>query len=224
MELTKLRRESAVAAVSQALRQAILSSQIKPGERLDVDGLAEKLGVSLTPVRNAIHQLAAEGLIEIRPRNGTFVASLSPQDVKETFEIRLALESLAAEEAAENISSTDLKRLKELHKSLRKPVRNDDDRKNHERDNVEFHLILVNASGNRRLIEMYEALNAHIKIARIHASERNWPSRLEEEQAEHEEIVNAIEKGNATRLIAALRKHIHRAKDSLVTALTERQS
>jgi DNA-binding GntR family transcriptional regulator len=223
VELTKLKRESAVNAVYQALRQAILSSTIKPGQRLDVEELGQKLGVSLTPVRNAIHQLAAEGLIEIRPRTGTFVASLSPQDVKETFEIRLALESLAAEKAVENTTSADLKRLTELLKSLRKPVRNDEDRKNHERDNVEFHLILVKASGNRRLIEMYEALNAHIKIARIHASERNWPSRLEEEQAEHEEIVNAIEKGDATKLIAALRKHIRRAKDSLVTALNERQ-
>jgi DNA-binding GntR family transcriptional regulator len=135
----------------------------------------------------------------------------------------MALESLAPEKAVENITAADLKRLKELLKSLRKPVRNDDERKKHEHDNIELHLILVNASGNRRLIEMYEALNAHIKIARIHASERNWSSRLQEEQTEHEEIVNAIEEGDATKVIAALRKHIHRAKDSLITALNKRQ-
>lgn len=223
MELTRLKRESAVDAVYQVLRQAILSSALKPGERLDVEGLGEKLGVSLTPVRNAIHQLDAEGLIEIRPRSGTFVANLSCQDVEETFEIRMALESLAAEKAVKNIKASDLKRLKELLKSLRKPVRNEDERKRHEHDNIELHQILVNASGNRRLIDMYEALNAHIKIARIHASDRNWSSRLPEEQAEHEEIVNAIEEGDSKKVIAALRKHINRAKDSLIAALNARK-
>src|SRR6266704_2236481 len=104
MELTKIRRERAVDAVYEALRQAIVSSLMKPGERLKVDELAQKLGVSLTPVRSAIQQLANEGLVEIRPRSGTFVASLSPRDVEETFEIRCALECLAGEKASGNIA------------------------------------------------------------------------------------------------------------------------
>ena len=77
MELAKIQRERAVDAVYQALRQAIVSSLMKPGERLNVDELAQKLGVSLTPVRSAIQQLANEGLVEIRPRSGTFVARVT---------------------------------------------------------------------------------------------------------------------------------------------------
>src|SRR3954451_19915728 len=120
MELVKLQRQRAVDAVYEALREGILGHLFKPGERLHVDELSEKLGVSLTPVRNAIQQLATEGLVEIRPRSGTFVASLSVQDVQETFEIRCALECLAGEKAVENISARELKRLRDLLRSLRK--------------------------------------------------------------------------------------------------------
>jgi len=219
MELAKIQRERAVDAVYQALRQAIVSSLMKPGERLNVDELAQKLGVSLTPVRSAIQQLANEGLVEIRPRSGTFVASLSPQDVEETFEIRCALECLAGEKAAANISTQALKRLHELLRALRKPVRNEEDRKAHERDNSELHRAIVEASGNRRLLEMYEALNAHIKIARIHSAEANWPVRMQQEESEHEEIVAALEERDTGALVKALRKHIYRAKDALVATL-----
>src|SRR5262245_66028170 len=103
MELARIQRERAVDAVYNALRQAIISSLLKPGERLNVYELANKLGVSLTPVRSAIQQLATEGLVEIRPRSGTFVATLTPQDVDETFKIRCALECLAGEEATGKI-------------------------------------------------------------------------------------------------------------------------
>src|SRR5712691_10064851 len=120
MELAKLQRERAVDAVYQALRQAIVGSLLKPGERLNVDELAEKLGVSLTPVRSAIQQLATEGLVEIRPRSGTFVATLTAQDVEETFKIRCALECLAAEDALQNLNGQDVRRLKELLRSLKK--------------------------------------------------------------------------------------------------------
>jgi DNA-binding GntR family transcriptional regulator len=222
MELEKIQRERAVDAVYQALRQAIVSSLMKPGERLNVDELAQKLGVSLTPVRSAIQQLANEGLVEIRPRSGTFVASLSPQDVEETFEIRCALECLAGEKAAANIPPQALKRLHELLRLLRKPVRNEEDRKAHERDNSELHRIIVEAAASRRLLEMYEALNAHIKIARIHSAEANWPVRMQQEESEHEQIVAALERRDTDALVKALRKHIYRAKDALVATLRDK--
>jgi GntR family transcriptional regulator, rspAB operon transcriptional repressor len=219
MEFTKIQRERAVDAVYQAMRQAIVTCVIKPGERLNVEELAEKFGVSLTPVRGAIQQLATEGLIEIRPRSGTFVANLNHQEVDETFKIRCALECLAGEEAVRRITPDQIRRLKELLRSLKKKVVTDEDRKTHEKDNSELHQIIVEAAGNRKLQEMYNALNAHIKIVRIHAAEANWPVRMQEEQAEHEAIVAALEARNEEALKAALRKHIYRAKDSMLAAL-----
>ena len=223
MEFTKLQRERAVDSVYKELRQAIVSYGLKPGERLNVDELASKMGVSLTPVRGAIQQLATEGLVEIKPRSGTFVASLTARDVEETFQIRCALECLAAEEAMGRIGGAGLRRLRELLKSLKRPVHGEKGRMAHERDNSEFHQILARSSGNRRLVEMYDALNAHIQIARIHAAEANWQSRLQEEQAEHEAIVEALEARDAARLRAAMRKHVYRAKDALLAALRERE-
>jgi DNA-binding GntR family transcriptional regulator len=219
MEFAKIQRERAVDAVYQALRQAIVTCVLKPGERLHVEDLAGKFGVSLTPVRGAIQQLATEGLIEIRPRSGTFVASLHPQEIDETFKIRCALECLAGEEAIPRIESGQLRRLKELLRSLKKKAATSEDREAHEKDNSELHQIIVEASGNRKLQEIYNALNAHIKIVRIHAAEANWPVRMQEEQAEHEAIVAALEAKNPTALIAALRKHIYRAKDAMLAAL-----
>jgi DNA-binding GntR family transcriptional regulator len=224
MEFTKLERRRAADEVYHALRQAIVSYQIKPGERLDVEELSGKFGVSLTPVRGALQQLATEGLVEIRPRSGTFVASLTAQDVEETFQLRCALECLAAEQGLRNIGSQEVRRLKELVRLLRKPVVTDDDRKAHERDNSELHQIIVRSSSNRRLQETYDALNAHIKIASIHAADAGWRARLADEQVEHEAIVAAIVKGDADELCKALRQHVYRAKDVLVAALRERES
>src|ERR1039457_4290391 len=110
MEMAKLQRDRLVDAVYQSLRQAILDSSIPPSERLNVEELAQKLGVSLTPVRHAVQQLATEGLVEIKPRSGTFVTQLSAQNVEETLEIRRALECLAVETAIEKITREDLRR------------------------------------------------------------------------------------------------------------------
>lgn len=219
MELTRIRRDRAVDEVYQSLRQAILNSLMLPGERLNIEDLSHKLGVSLTPVRQAIQQLATEGLIEIRPRSGTFVAQLSERNVEETFDIRCALECLAAEKAVERASAEDLRRAKDLLKAMRKPVRSEQDRKDHEEANVEFHLTLLRASGNQRLLEIYEALNAHIKIARIHRTGEDWLPRLRQEQAEHEAIVAAFEHRDAAALQRALRQHIVRAKEALVNSM-----
>ncbi len=224
MELTRLKRERAVDAVHQALRDAILGNVLHPGERLNVDSLAEKLGVSLTPVRHAIQLLAKEGLVEVKPRSGTFVASVCAEEVSETFELRSALECMAVEKAAERIQAKDLRRLRALVRAMRKTIRNEEDRKAHEENNKEFHLILLRAADNQRLLEMYDALNANIKIARIHAADDDWIDRLDQEQDEHEAIVNAIENGQAPIAAKAMRDHIFRARDSLVEAINGKAS
>ena len=218
MELVRLERQRAVDAVYDVLRQAIVTYSLKPGERMNIDELAQKLGVSLTPVRSAIQKLSTEGLVEIRSRSGTFVASLTSQDVDETFRIRCALECLGARDGLENLAG-QLDRMKELLEAMRKPVRNARGQNAHDLANSEFHQIIVRSAGNRRLIDMYEALNAHIKIARIHSSESNWSARVSREQSEHEAIVAAIAKRDADELCAALQAHIYRAKDALVATL-----
>ncbi len=222
MQLPRIQRERAVDAAYNALRQAIVTSQLRPGARLNVDDLAGQLGVSLTPVRGAVQRLATEGLVEIRPRSGTFVASLTLQDVEETFQIRAALEGLAAELAARALTPQDIRQLKNLLKDLRKPIRVERDKEEHERLNSEFHQVIVGASGNRRLQELYSSLNAHIRIARIHASESGWSARQRQETAEHEAIFTALEVRDPRAASEAIRRHVHRAQAALLAALRVR--
>lgn len=218
-KLSPITRERANDAVHAALRDAILTSVLRPGERLNIPDLAKQLDVSLTPVRNAVQLLAAEGLIEVRPRSGTFVANVSAEDVKETFQLRRALECLAAELACEAMSAREVAALRGLHRSMCKPIRDERDRAQHERDNVAFHLAILNASRNSKLIDANQRLNAHIQIARIHAADSAWKNRLQDESREHEEIVNAIASKDAARAVQAVRAHLDRACASLVQAI-----
>ena len=224
MLLTPLKRERATDAVYRALREAILDGLLRPGERLDVAELAERLGVSLTPVRHALQMLATEGLVEVRPRSGTYVAGVSASDVRDTFDVRCALECLAAELAVERVRREEIRRMKKLVQEMTRPIRTARDRHAHAARNSEFHMILLRAAGNRRLLALYEELHAHIQIARIHATDKEWPWRLEQEGAEHRAIVTALEKRDLPRLIEALRRHIFRARDSLVAAVERVQS
>lgn len=223
MQLAPLRKKRATDEVYEALRSAILTRLFLPGQRLLSDDLARQLGVSLTPIRHALSQLAVEGLIEVHPRSGTYVASMSPDEVVETFEIRAALEALAASRAVKRVTDEDLAQLDSLLHRLAAPVRTEEDRKSHEAANLEFHRRLLEISGSKKLLEIYESLHAHIQIARIHASEgTNFAAlkpRLEQEQREHEAIVAALRQRSATKLQTALREHIGRAEESLLAAL-----
>lgn len=222
-QLTPITRERANDAVYSALRQAVLTSVLKPGQKLNVSELADQLGVSLTPVRNAIQLLAAEGLIEVHPRSGTFVATVYVNDVRETFEIRRALECLAVELATIQITNKELDRLRALLAAMKKPVRNEEELLQHQQDNARFHNTILESARNGRLLDAYQRLNAHIQIARIHAAEPDWKSRLKEERNEHDEIVDAIAAGDGPRGARAMRAHLDRACSSLIQSIERKK-
>jgi DNA-binding GntR family transcriptional regulator len=201
----------------------VLSSVLKPGQKLNVSELSTQLGVSLTPVRNAIQLLAAEGLIEVHPRSGTFVATVNANDVRETFEIRRALECLAVELATIHITGKELDQLRALLSSMKKPLRTEEDLLQHQQDNARFHMTILEAARNARLLDAYQRLNAHIQIARVHAAEPDWKSRLKDERNEHEDIVDAIASGDGPRGAAAMRAHVDRACASLIQSIERKK-
>jgi GntR family transcriptional regulator, rspAB operon transcriptional repressor len=217
--LRPLPRPRASDAVYEALRGAILSRVFEPGQRLDVKALAQQLDVSLTPVKDALARLAAEDLVEIRPRSGTFVTAMSAEDVAETFEIRMALECLGAEAAVAKATDDEIARFRALADSMTGNEPDETAWTEHDRRNRQFHAWIVHASRNRRLIAMYESLNAHIQIARIHRAEHDWRRRLNVERQEHAAILSALERRDAAAAVAALRQHISRAADSLLRDL-----
>jgi DNA-binding GntR family transcriptional regulator len=219
--LPRLPRSRASDSVFDVLRENILGRGFRPGDRLDVRALADQLGVSATPVKDAVTRLAAEGLVEIRPRSGTFVAELAAEAVAETFEIRRALECLAAEHVVERLTPDLLARFGSIVDALERPVSSDRERAQHEQKNVELHTLLVEASGNRRLTELYRSLNAHLIVARIHSRRSPEEARLDQERREHRAILAALEAGDATALVGALDRHIRRAGAALVDDVRE---
>lgn len=222
-KLTRLKRERVSDAVFEVLRDSILTQVFEPGERLHVAAVAARLDVSLTPVKDAISRLAAEGLIVIRPRSGTYVAELRPEDVADTFQVREALKCRAAEEVVSRLTEKDLIRFRALIADLKKPVETEADRIAHERKNVEFHTLIVSLAGNRRLSQIYEGLNAHMTIARIHYSREGWMPRMERVREEHRQILEALEAHSLHGLIDALVRHIRRAADGLVEDLRRKK-
>jgi DNA-binding GntR family transcriptional regulator len=219
--LPRLPRSRASDSVFAILRENILGRGFRPGDRLDVRALADQLGVSATPVKDAINRLAAQGLVEIRPRSGTFVAELAADAVAETFEIRRALECLAAEHVIAHLTPDLLSRFRDIVDAMDRPVSSERDRTEHERKNVELHSLLVEMSQNRRLTELYRSLNAHLTIARIHSRRRPDGERLEHERREHRAILTALEARDTPALVSALDRHIRRAGGALVGDLRE---
>ncbi len=205
-------------AVHDSLRADILARRYQPGERLDVPALAGRFKTSQMPVRQAIGRLAHAGLVEVRPRSGSYVARLEAKEVADTFDVRRALEKLAAESAVRNVTDPDLERLEALVEGIDSAVTAGDSEV-HDRLNTELHDRLIRLSGNSKLIEVYEELNAHIKIARIHLENRDWSNRTDLERIEHRAILDALARRSAEDLADALARHIERSKQVLLADL-----
>ena len=133
--------------VFQTLRQAILKGELKPGERLMEIQLAQKLGVSRTPVREAIRKLELEGLVLMIPRKGAEVAEITIKDLEDVLEVRAALEELAVCDACENITEEQILALKEAADNFQAALESDDLVKCAETD-MAFHEIIYSATNN----------------------------------------------------------------------------
>ena len=139
--------------VFKTLRQAILKGELAPGERLLEVQLADKLGVSRTPVREAIHKLSQEGLVVLIPRKGAEVASISEKSLRDVLEVRLALETLAVRLACERITEENLAILQQEFDAFRKAVERDALLDITQRDEA-FHDAIYNSTCNTRLVTM----------------------------------------------------------------------
>lgn len=216
MKLNKIRKERVGDVVYEMLRQSILDQTFLPGSRLQLDELASKLDVSATPVKDAINRLAAEGLVEIRPRSGTFVSRVSIEELAESLEIRCAIEYFAARTMVQRATEEDVRLVRNLIEELSIPILTEHSRQVHEQKNRELHEHLVALSGNRKMLDLYRSLNTHISMARVHYASQAWKSRLEQEQAEHHEILRYLEQRDGAALAEALRRHIQGASQALV--------
>jgi DNA-binding GntR family transcriptional regulator len=205
------------------LREQILKRQIKPGEKISIEAIANSLGVSRTPVVNALKFLEGDGLVEIIPRRGTFVTELTARDAAELFEIRLLIELYAAEQlfktgkfdqALTGIEA-DIERMKssiadEEYVDYNVFIAAD----------RSLHSHLVSILDNRRMDHIYNDLNIHMRIARAHYL--NTVESAREAEKEHEAMAEAIRLRDLEGLKKALCDHINTVKTRILELLEER--
>lgn len=191
--------------VFQTLRQAILKGELQPGERLMEMKLAERLGVSRTPIREAIRKLELEGLVVMVPRKGAAVANITEKDTKDVLEVRRTLEMFAVEVACDGITPEQLQKLKKAAKAFEDSKGSMDLIRIAETD-MQFHEIIYEATQNERLIQMLNNLRENMYRYRIeYLKDPNYYDSL---VREHREILNAIENGDKDHARRCMRDHI----------------
>ncbi|MEW6275526.1 MAG: GntR family transcriptional regulator [Bacillota bacterium] len=203
--------------VFETLREAIIKGRLKPGERLMEIQLAEEMGVSRTPVREAIRKLELEGLIVMVPRKGAYVAGISVKDIVDVFEVRAALESLAAGLAAERITEEELEELERALVQISEASSGNLDEV--VKTDTNFHEIIYRASRNQRLMQIITHLQEQIQ--RFRTTSLAQPGRTKTAIEEHRKIVEAISERDVELAQALAREHIENAEQSLLSALRE---
>lgn len=202
--------------VFNTLRQAILKGELKPGERLMEIALAERLGVSRTPIREAMRKLELEGLVVMIPRRGAQVANITEKDLNDVLEVRLALENMAIEKACNRMTEDQTDKLWIAAREFEKTMTEGNLVRLAEAD-VEFHEIIYQASDNRRLNQVLNNLREQIYRYRV--------EYLKDEETrnvlvkEHEELYHAIKERDVSRALEISSKHIENQRKAIIQSI-----
>ena len=207
--------------VFHTLREAILKGELKPGERLMELQLAAKLGVSRTPIREAIRMLEQEGLAVTVPRKGAEVARMTEKDMEDVLVVRAALDGLAVELACDNITAEQLGQLQNAERRFGSCIKNGDLKKIAEAD-VEFHEVIYRATGNTRLVTMLSNLREQMYRYRVEylKDSDNYPELLREHQA----IVEGISKRDKKHVAEVMRSHIYNQAEAIKNMIREQEA
>lgn len=194
------------------IRRAINSGQFSPGERLREEELGALIGLSRTPVRDALRRLEVEGFIRLEPNRGARVTEWTRHDLEEIFQLRAPIESLAAQLAAERITEGDVDRLAELAEQMEHAALTaGDERTDAVSDlNNEFHHLIAEASGNRRLARLRETI---VQVPVVQSTFSRYDEvDLQRSFREHRELIAALRSGDAELAAGIMRVHVLAAR------------
>jgi len=199
--------------VHRHLREEILANRLPPGTELTEGALAESLGVSRAPVREAFGRLAAEGLVTLRPRRGAVVSALTATEFLEAYQVREALETQAILLAVPRLDDEDVARLERMA-AVQAELARAGDVDAFFQSNAEFHQLIVDASGNGMLVEMYRQLMAH--MGRYRTRSLALRGTLRRSVAEHRAILRAVRARDPGRAAGLLGDHIRVPQERLL--------
>lgn len=204
--------------VFNTLREAILKGELRPGERLMELQLASKLGVSRTPIREAIRMLEQEGLAVTIPRKGAEVAKMTEKDMEDVLQVRDALDELAASTACKQITAQELEELKGTMREFEESMKTGDIKKIAEVD-VKFHDIIYRATRNPKLENILSNLREQMYRYRIEylKDEKTYPTLIKE----HNEIVEGLAERDKDKVTAAMHKHVENQANAVKELIRE---
>jgi len=203
--------------VKGVLKKIILNGELKPGDRLNEVQVSEALGISRSPVREAIQSLANEGLVVLIPRKGALIRKLTAKEIEDLFEVRVALETKAAFLAAQRASESQLKKLSSLLDRTESALKN----KNYSKYplDFDFHLQIASLAQNIFLEEKIQEINAKLLLVRHRSGEemrRSW-----EAFKEHKEVFECVKMGDSRSAFVSIRKHLRKARMAILKMLAE---
>ena len=206
--------------VFQTLRQAILKGELKPGERLMEVALAERLGVSRTPIREAMRKLELEGLVVMVPRKGAQVASITEKDLTDVLEVRITLENFAIEKACTHMTEEDMDKLWLASKQFERAIQEGDLVRIAEADQA-FHEIIYQASDNARLLQVLTNMREQIYRYRLEylKDELSRDKLLEE----HRRLTDAIRRRDAAQAQRISFEHLENQRKAIIRSIRERK-
>lgn len=212
-------------AVYRELRRLLLTHRFDPGARLNTNELERRLGVSRTPLKDALNRLAIEGFVEVRPRRGYFVRQPTIDDVIELYDLRRIHETYAIERAVPLISAQELSSLQAIlneQRPLALDEPTDEQYAQFSQLDREFHRGIVAAARNRRLVWLYDQMDAHIQLTRVYYlfACTMMPLTFQE----HVEIFSAIAARDTETAKTRLIRHIERFRELAVRSLAERSA
>lgn len=207
--------------VFNTLRQAILKGELEPGERLMEIQLAERLGVSRTPIREAIRKLELEGLVLMIPRKGAEVARISARSLRDVLEVRRALEELAIELACQRMTEEEIAGLQQAQDDFRKAISDGDPMRIAETDE-HYHDVIYDGTKNAKLIQMLNNLREQMyryRLEYIKDADKRKILILE-----HERVLKAVRERKVSDAKAAIREHIDNQEITVTKNIAEKEN
>ena len=202
--------------VFNTLRQAILKGELKPGERLMEIALADKLGVSRTPIREALRKLEQEGLVVMIPRRGAQVADITEKDLNDVLEVRIALENMAIEKACKRMTEEQMRQMRHAEKEFERVLAEGNLVRIAEAD-VDFHEVIYQAADNARLYQVLSNLREQMYRYRVeYLKEEDTRNQLVQE---HEELSKAIRERDVQKAQELSFRHLENQRQAIIRSI-----
>lgn len=210
--------------IANQLRDMIIQDKLSPGDRIRERQICKELHVSRTPLREALHMMASEGLIDLIPNRGAVIAAPSPHEIADMLQVLGVLEAFAGERACEFITQEEINEIKALHYEMLAAFSRGD-RLQYFKLNQSIHLAVVKAAHSETLLSFHSQLNARLYRIRYQSNLRNelWGSAVEE----HNGLLDALEKRDASKLSKLLREHLkstwEKVSDPMIDPIEDRE-